>query len=318
MFGELSNVPLRDIWNHEAQDFTPWLASNIDRLGKALGLDLELTEREAGVGDFSLDILAKDLGTNHTVIIENQLTQTDHDHLGKLLTYAAGFDASVIIWVSSLIRAEHRQALDWLNQRTDETTQVFGVVVELIRIDESRPAVTFKVVVSPNDWQKGARSRAASAPASSRSERYRAYFQSLIDSLREEHSFTNARSAQPQNWYTFSSGVTGIGYGANFTAQGKARSELYIDLGDATKNLFVLERLKEMREQIEPQFEDEIFWEELEERRACRIGLYIDGSIDMSDEELEAVREWQISNLLRLREAFGRLIGMQVQQARAH
>jgi len=318
MFGELSNVPLRDIWSHEAQDFTPWLATNINRLGKALGLELELTEREAGVGDFSLDVLAKDLGTNHTVIIENQLTQTDHDHLGKLLTYAAGFDASVIIWVSASIRDEHRQALDWLNQRTDETTQIFGVVVDVIRIDESRPAVTFKVVVSPNDWQKGARSRTSSAPASSRGERYKTYFQSLIDCLREEHQFTNARSAQPQNWYTFSSGVTGIGYGANFTSQGKARSELYIDFGDAKENLFVLERLKDIREQIESQFHDDIFWEELEERRACRISLYTDGSIDMSDEDLEEVREWQISNLLRLREVFGPLIAGLVQQARAH
>ena len=138
-FSELKKVSLNEIWKHEASDFTPWLAENIQELGDALGMDLEIVDREAPVGDFSLDLLAQVEGSSRTVVIENQFKQTNHDHLGKLLTYAGGNDASVVIWVSEKIRDEHRQALEWLNQRTDTETQFFAVVVEILQIDDFKP-----------------------------------------------------------------------------------------------------------------------------------------------------------------------------------
>lgn len=309
MFGKLNKVGLREIWPHEASDFTPWLAENIEELGKALGMDLELIEQEAGVGDFALDILAKDLGSSKSVIIENQLTQTDHDHLGKLLTYAAGFDASIVIWVSESVREEHRQAMDWLNQRTDNETSFFGVVVEIIKIDNSKPAFNFKLVASPNEWLKNKKRQTQRNLASTKGEKYRNYFQSLIDTLRDAHRFTSAKAGQPQNWYSFSSGVSGLTYGANFSQGGKARTELYIDLGDQEKNKYVFDQLSNMKDELEGSLGEPLSWERLDNKRASRLALYTDGSIEDSDAELEKIKEWHIERLLKLKSIFGNKIG---------
>ncbi len=253
--GNIEQVDLRDVWQHEAQDFTPWLAGNLDKLGEALGLDLELQTAEAAVGSFSLDVLAHDIGSNRPVIIENQLESTNHDHLGKLLTYAAGYDAYAVVWLTKEFRDEHRQALDWLNQRTDEDTQFFGVVVEAWKIDNSRPAPHFRPVAFPNDWKKqnvGKDATSGGAKVSERGERYRAFFQDLIDTLREEHRFTNARKGQPQSWYNFSSGTRGVSYNPSFSPPRRiARVEVYIDRGDHDLNKQPFDELENRKEVIE-------------------------------------------------------------------
>jgi len=233
-FGKIEKLNLRDIRPNEAKDFTPWLADKIGALGEAIGMELELKDMEAAVGDFFLDLLARDLGSGRTVIIENELTQTDHDHLGKLLTYATGFSASTVVWIAEIVRDQHRQALEWLNQRTDEDTQFFGVVIDVFKIEDSKPAYVFKAVVSPIEWQKS-KKRQASGTVSPKGEIYRHYFQGLIDELREKHKFTNAKIGQPQNWYSFASGVSGITFGAVFVQGGKARTELYIDVGEGKR-----------------------------------------------------------------------------------
>ncbi|MDA2930003.1 DUF4268 domain-containing protein [Acidobacteria bacterium AH-259-O06] len=299
-FGKIKKLNLREIWSKESSDFTPWLADNIGALGESLGMELELETREASVGDFSLDLLAKDLGTGGTVIIENQLTPTDHDHLGKLLTYAAGFGASTVVWVAESIRDEHRQVLEWLNQRTDSDTQFFGVVVEVLQIDDSNPAYNFKPVIFPNEWQKSKRR----VHVSSKAEAYRSFFQALIDDLRENHRFTGARVGQPQNWYAFSSGFSGIPYSAVFAQGGRARVEVYIDQGDADKNKSLFDDLFEHKETIESECQTQLQWERLEDRRASRIAIYRDGSIEDSDEELRDIHSWMIENLLTFKKVF--------------
>ena len=302
-FSELKRISLREKWSHEATEFTPWLAENIQMLGDALGMDLELTDKEASVGDFSLDLLAQDLGSSRTVVIENQLTRTDHDHLGKLLTYAAGFDASTVIWIAEEVRDEHRQAMEWLNQRTDTETQFFAVVVEVLQIDDSNPALDFKLVVSPNEWQKSKKQKSSTNP-SSRGEKYRPYTQMLIDELKERHKFTRARAGQPYNWYTFSSGIRGVGYGVQF-AKGN-RVWTYVNIGQNIRGnrLDLFDALEKQKGKIESDLGSPLEWNRAEEQQNSWIGISRDGNIGLSDDELEEIREWHIENLLKLKEVF--------------
>ena len=304
----IDKVELRNVWANEAADFTPWLADNISELGTALGMELELREQEADVGGYSLDILASDLNRDRPVVIENQLETTDHDHLGKLLTYAAGFDANVVVWLTRQFRDEHRQALDWLNQRTGEDTQFFGVVVELWKIGESLPAPHFNLVAAPNDWRKESISRAAERKTpdpSSKGERYRAFFQRLIDSLREDYKFTAAKRGQDQNWYSFSSGYGRLfKYSASFTRQNQARIEVYIDSGDAGENRSIFDSLKVHRGSIESDLGYALDWQPLEGKQACRIAADRDGTIDNSDDVLEDIRNWMAKTLLEFRNVF--------------
>lgn len=155
--GQLQWMEPREIWSHEAHDFTPWLRENIAMLSEAVGLELDVVETESPVGDFSVDLYAKELGTNAWVVIENQLGSTDHGHLGQLLAYATGKEAGVVIWIATQFRDEHRQALTWLNEITGEDISFFGIEIELRRIDDSPPAPNFKLVVQPNAWAKRSR-----------------------------------------------------------------------------------------------------------------------------------------------------------------
>ena len=303
----IDKVDLRSVWENEATDFTPWLGENLTALGEALGLDLELQAQEAPVGGFSLDVLAREPNTNRPVIIENQLETTDHDHLGKLITYASGYDANVVVWITREFKDEHRQALDWLNQRSSEDTEFFGVVVEVWKIDDSRPAPHFRVVSAPNDWHKSNVTIRSTAEASPQQKRYRDFFQTLIDTLREERSFTGARKAQPQSWYSFSAGHGNrLRYGANFHREG-VRVEVYIDNGDLVWNKDIFDQLSDRREKIQSAIKGDFEWNwnRLDDRRASRISVERAGSISDDEDTLDEIHDWMVKNLLEFKRVFG-------------
>ena len=302
--GRIEKGDLREAWPHEAADFTPWLAEHISELGEALGMELELQSQEARVGTFSLDLLARVSGTDRMVIIENQLEPTNHDHLGKLLTYAGGYDANVIIWVAKDFRDEHRQALDWLNQRTEEDTEFFGVVVEVWKIDSSRPAPHFNLVATPNEWQREAADKVRMSNISDKNLRYKSFFQSLMDMLRER-GFAKALKAQPQSWYNFS-----VGYGKRaqfavaFNEGGRLGVEVYIDSKDRDWNKALFDRLMEQRESIESQVGESLEWERLDHRKASRIAIRRQGSIDDDQKALKEMEGWTVGKLMDFKRVF--------------
>lgn len=153
-FGRLTDLLLRDAWKHEAHDFTPWLAENIDHLSEAIGVPLELTGTEVAVENFSADILARNPEDGMIVLIENQLETTDHTHLGQIMTYLAGLDAQTVVWVAPEFRQPHRTAIRWLNEHTSDGFAFFAVKVRVVRIGDSPFAPIFEVVEKPDDWER--------------------------------------------------------------------------------------------------------------------------------------------------------------------
>jgi len=281
--GKLQHLDPRKLWVTEAGHFTPWLAQNLTLLGEALGLDLELIGTETDVGDFACDLHARDTGRDRPVIIENQLEATDHRHLGQLLTYAAGLDAAVIVWISPEVREEHREALDWLNRRTDDRIEFFGVTLEAISIDDSKPAIQFRLVAFPNAWSKKLAMAASAGEISEKRLQYQEFFQTVIDDLRQNHRFTNAQLAQPQNWYSFASGRKGFTYGGSYF--------FYAKKDEIEKQIGALE------------------WERLDQRRACRISLVRSNTgIEDVSNQATAMKDWLVQSLLKIKAVFGPLI----------
>ena len=249
------------------------------------------------------------------VLIENQLEQTDHSHLGQLIAYAAGVGAGVVVWISRELRDEHRQALDWLNRNTGDETNFFGVVLELLQIEGSRPAVNFKVEALPNAWTKQVKSQVAGAESlSEKQSAYRSFFQELIDELRTKHRFTNAKAAGSMNWYAFASGISECRYVVTFTSDGRLRAELGIDSSKRELNKAIFDELFSRREEFDAAFGEPLEWDRLDQLRASRIAVYRPDSSIMAA-PAEELRDWAIENLLRFKKTFGAELRPVVNQA---
>lgn len=307
--GRLSRLSAREVWAHEAAEFTPWLLSNADALGEVLGMDLELSEAEHSVGQFSLDLIGVDSATGETVIVENQLEKSDHNHLGQILTYAGGTNATNIVWIADQIRSEHRAALDWLNERTDEKTRFFAVEISAARIGESAYAPLFEVVVQPNDWQKIVRASTGAGEQSQTREMYRKFWGMFLDLLHAEYpGWTNTRVPQPQNWMVLPLGVSNVKLSVVGTKE-YLRVELYFSGRSSDENDANFQAVLAHKAAIESAFGHELLWDELEGRKACRVSYARDGGVsdesDWSDQT-----QWLVDAAGRLRAAVDAAGGM--------
>jgi len=302
--GKLNYIKdLRAEWQHEEKDFTPWLADNISLLGEALGLNLEVISTEHDVGSFSLDILSKDIDSGNFVAIENQLEITDHTHLGQILTYASGVDANTVIWISKEVREEHRKAIDWLNQITNEDIEFFAVEIKLIQIGDSDIAPFFNVKASPNDWSKEQKTKITSSSGiTERQEYYHEFFTSFLNLVNiEMPNLTNSKKVSYDSCKTFPAGVSGYSYSAAIRSGNRFSIELYIDTGNKEINKDKFANLEKYKIDIEDKL-GELSWERLDNKKACRIAAYIDCT---NDEEMFT---WGIKKLKYFRETFKQYI----------
>ena len=210
--GSLERVPIRKVWADEARDFTPWLAENTDRLSEALRMDLELEGTEIGVGRFSADIVLRDASSGLRVVVENMINETDHDHLGKVITYAAGLEATYLVLIAEKFRPEHRSALQWLNAHSTESAGFFGITLKVWRIGDSVYAPQFDVVVEPDGWVREVRA-ASTDELSGVQLHYRDFWNEFIPEFHEAHpGWSRARTPPKVNWMQFPAGRTGVQY----------------------------------------------------------------------------------------------------------
>ncbi len=308
--GEIKQVDLREIFGKEDKDFTPWLNDNLDRLGKTLNLDIIDSNIEEKVGSFSCDIIAKDSDSNQTVVIENQFGITDHEHLGKIFTYAAGKDASIIIWIAEKFKEEHTKTLEWLNENVDPESNLsfFGVEIRLIKISNSPPAPEFTIIVKPNDWE-----RSVKVSSSARSETEKKYFD-FYSKLVEEYSKLNPHwrkvKPQPQSWLWSGAGKSGLWYAWAFRSNNRFSVELYFSTSDKNENERMFEELEKYRDKIDIEIEG-LSWEKLEEKKACRIALYkkIKGNIkSLSTEDAIELIKWATKTFNQFNQTFSKYI----------
>ncbi len=267
--GKLVKVDLKEVWKDEARDFTPWLATeeNLSLLGEEIGINIKLIETEASVGSFNVDILAEEENTGKKIVIENQLTQTNHDHLGKVITYASGYDAPFAVWVVKEVRDQHKQAIDWLNEHTDSEANFFLVKIELWKIGTSSVAPKFIIVSQPNDWTKTIKATGLSSLAQQELD----FLRTFISYCKENK--TNLKLSRPAittpAYYSISMG-TGVAWIAIKINNDK--EQLRLDIYFADKDIFK-EVSKNYRNNIEQEIGYKLEWNEMPEYKGALVGI---------------------------------------------
>lgn len=265
-FRELEAQDVREYWKHEAHNFTPWLAEQIhaedaSHIEDVLGLDLDVIEIEKSVGKYNVDILAEVVDDGRQVIIENQLSNSDHDHLGKCIAYASGVDADIIVWLSPQFNDEHKDAFNWLNKNSREGVDLFAIRLEVWKIADSPPAVRLNPVEDPSEWkEKAKRSEGEISETKKRQEEYWTQFRDLIS---ERDTPLRTRKPKPQHWYNNPIGRSGfkLQYTAN-TVEDNLYCQLIIK-----DDPEVYQRLEQQKETIENEVGAKLLWSPPEESR---------------------------------------------------
>lgn len=301
MIGKIQRVPLREVWKHEAQDLTCWLEENIDVISEQIGITLTNVEREKEAGAFWVDLVAED-ENGSMVIIENQLARSDHDHLGKVITYLVAMDAKTAIWITPDPRPEHIRAISWLNESTPASFYLFKL--EAVRINDSIPAPLLIRIVGPTPEGRVIGERKMER-AEREGEMYR-FWSQFLDSSRGKLNLYARVMPGNQTFLNAGSGLGGVVYA--FTPMKHAVNiDLYIDRGSGSHdwNLAVFRQLEASREEIERDFGGPLSWLELEGKQACKIRASVDTARGYRDEsEWPAIFALMTETMIRFERAF--------------
>ena len=287
----------RQVWTSESGDFTPWLAENIDVLADELGLTLTVVGTEIPVGEFRVDIRAED-DDGRPVVIENQLERTDHNHLGQCLVYASGLEASTVIWVTTQFRDDFRQALDWLNERTDASIRFFGVEVGVVQIGDGGPvAPMFEVVSRPNDWQKQTKQATTTgSQISALNEARQDLFAEILDIFLDDKPAIRRPARATGNWLEFASGPFGH-WDLSAAMGNRLRVEAYLDCGNKERNKALIDTFSADAGRWNELVGTDLTFERLDDKRASRIAAYRD-DVDLNDPAARAaLRDWAAATL---------------------
>ncbi len=295
--GRIQRVALRRVWSHEAHDFTTWLETNIDVLAEATGLKLDGVERERSAGAFSVDLIAED-EDGRAVVIENQLEKSDHDHLGKLLTYLVAMQARRAVWIVADPRPEHVGAIAWLNESS--SADFFLLKLEAIRIGDSEPAPLLTQIVGPSEETREV-GRKKKEWAEKERVRHR-FFEGLLGHAKSRTQLHANISPSKNNWAGARSGIAGVGFNYVVLQHG-ARVELYIDTGGGDENQRIFGALARERNGIESTFGGALEWDTKEGRRACRIAKSYESGGYRDEDKWEAVYEELADAMAKLESA---------------
>ncbi len=297
--GKLERVPLREVWKHEAHDFTVWMEENLDVLSEVLDINLSNVEREKGTGNFSVDLVAEDDNGN-AVIIENQLEKSNHDHLGKVITYLAAVGAKTAIWIVSDPRTEHVAAINWLNEST--AASFYLLKVEAIKIGASEPAPLLTEIVGPSE--EGKQIGQQKKEIAERHVIRRRFWTQLLEHAKSKTKLHSTISPSQYNWIGTGTGVRGVGLNYSLT-QHEVSVEIYIDRGkDADEeNSAIFDQLHAEREALEAKFGSPLEWQSLPTKRACRVRYMLKNGGYRDEEEWESSIPKAVDTMIRFEAA---------------
>lgn len=299
--GKLKEIDIRTVWAHEQYDFSKWLATeeNIKELGDVLNLSLTEIETEKFVGSYRCDIVCKDEITGKSVLIENQLEPTNHDHLGKIITYASGLDASVVVWVVASAREEHASAIEWLNKHTTSDVDFFLIEVHAYTIGDSAPAPMFKVIEQPNDFAKSVKSLANSGDLNESQVRRLEFWNMLNDALDQKGKPFNKHKATTDHWYTVAVGSSQCYISIDLVnKEHKIRVGLWV-----TDNKEMYDMFYSHREEIEAAFGETLDWDRLDNKKASIFSTSIPGLNFNKQDKYPELIDLAIEKTVKLREA---------------